>query len=61
MIIRNFRPGIPELVKATGKVTAAEWSAADANAELESFSKKKGRNGSSYNTSIPFRVKEEVG
>ena len=31
------------------------------NAELESFSKKKERQGSSYNTNIPSRIKEEVG
>ena len=45
-------------VKATGNVTAAD--ASNVNAELERFSKKKGRKGSSYNTSIPSRVKEEV-
>ena len=49
---------IPRLVKATGNVTAADASAV--NAELESFSKKKERQGSSYNTNIP-RIKEEVG
>lgn len=31
------------------------------NAKVESFSKKEGRNGSSYNTSLPSRVKEKVG
>ena len=31
------------------------------NAKLESFSKKKGRKGSSYDTSIHSRFKEEVG
>ena len=31
------------------------------NAELESFSKKKERQGSSCNTNIPSRIKEEVG
>ena len=36
---------IPQLVKATGNVTAADVSAV--NAELESFSKKKERQGSS--------------
>ena len=50
---------IPRLVKATGNVTAADASAV--NAELESFSKKKERQGSSYNTNIPSRIKEEVG
>ena len=50
---------IPRLVKATGNVTAADTSAV--NAELESFSKKKERQGSSYNTNIPSRIKEEVG
>ena len=50
---------IPQLVKATGNVTAADASAV--NAELESFSKKKERQGSSYNTNIPSRIKEEVG
>ena len=49
---------IPRLVKATGNVTAADASAV--NAELESFSKKK-EQGSSYNTNIPSRIKEEVG
>ena len=50
---------IPRLVKATGNVTAADASAV--NAELESFSKKKERQGSPYNTNIPSRIKEEVG
>ena len=50
---------IPRLVKATGIVTAADASAV--NAELESFSKKKEHQGSSYNTNIPYRIKEEVG
>ena len=50
---------IPRLVKATGNVTVADASAV--NAELESFSKKKERQGSSYNTNIPSRIKEEVG
>ena len=50
---------IPQLVKTTGNVTAADASAV--NAELESFSKKKERQGSSYNTNIPSRIKEEVG
>ena len=50
---------IPRLVKATGNVAAADASAV--NAELESFSKKKERQSSSYNTNIPSRVKEEVG
>ena len=50
---------IPRLVKATGNVTAADASAV--NTELESFSKKKERQGSSYNTNIPSRIKEEVG
>ena len=50
---------IPRLVKATGNVTAADASAV--NAELESFSKKKERQGSSYNTNIASRIKEEVG
>ena len=50
---------IPRLVKATGNVAAADASAV--NAELESFSKKKERQGSSYNTNIPSRIKEEVG
>ena len=50
---------IPRLAKATGNVTAADASAV--NAELESFSKKKERQGSSYNTNIPSRIKEEVG
>ena len=50
---------IPRLVKATGNVTAADASAV--NAELESFSEKKERQGSSYNTNIPSRIKEEVG
>ena len=50
---------IPQLVKATGNVPAADASAV--NAELESFSKKKERQGSSYNTNIPSRIKEEVG
>ena len=49
---------IPQLVKATGNVTAADASAV--NAELESFSKKKERQGSSYNTNIPSHIKEEV-
>ena len=31
------------------------------NAELESFGKEKRRKDSSYNTNIPFRVKEEFG
>ena len=50
---------IPRLVKATGNVTAADASAV--NAELESFSKKKERQGSSYSTNIPSCIKEEVG
>ena len=50
---------IPRLVKATGNVTAADASAV--NAELESFSKKKERQGSSHNTNIPSCIKEEVG
>ena len=50
---------IPRLVKATGNVTAADASAV--NAELESFSKKNERQGSSCNTNIPSRIKEEVG
>ena len=50
---------ISRLVKATGNVTAADASAV--NPELESFSKKKERQGSSYNTNIPSRIKEEVG
>ena len=50
---------ILELVEATGNVMAADVSAV--NAELESFSQKKGRKGSSYNASIPSRVKEDVG
>ena len=56
---RKSQIGIPELVKATRNSTAADVSAV--NAELESFSKKKGRKGSSYDTSIHSRVKEEVG
>ena len=50
---------IPQLVKATGNVTAADASAV--NAELESFSKKKEGQGASYNTNIPSHIKEEVG
>ena len=50
---------IPQLVKATGNVTAADASAV--NAEMESFSKKKERQGSSYNTNIPSRIKEKLG
>ena len=50
---------IPQLVKATGNAAAADASAV--NAELESFSKKKERQGSSYNTNVPSRIKEEVG
>ena len=42
--------GIPEIVKATGNVTATDASAV--NAELESSSKEKGGKGSSYNTSL---------
>ena len=55
---KKSQTGIPELVKASGNVTAAD---AFVNVELESFSKKKRRKGSLYNTSIPSRVKEEVG
>ena len=47
-IRRKNLTGIPELVKAEGSVTAAVTSAV--NAELESFSKKKGIKASSYNT-----------
>ena len=50
---------ISRLVKTTANVTAADGSAV--NAELESFSKKKECQGSSYNTNIPSRIKEEVG
>ena len=47
---------ISGLVKATGYVIVVDASAV--NAELESFSKTKRRKGSSYNISIPSRVKE---
>ena len=50
---------IPQLVKTTGNITAADASAV--NAEMETFGKKKERQGSSYNTNIPSRIKEEVG
>ena len=52
---KKSQTGIPELVNITGNVTAVMASAV--NAELESFSKKKGVKGSSYNTRIPSRVK----
>ena len=49
--------GIPESVKAIGNVMAANTSAV--NAEMEIFSKKKGRKDSLYNTNMPS--KGEVG
>ena len=52
---KKSQTGIPELVKATGNVMAADTSAV--NTEMESFSKKKLRRGSSYRTSIPSRAK----
>ena len=55
---KKSQTGIPELVKATGNVTTADVQAV--NVKLESFCKKEGRNGCSYNTSLPSRVKEEV-
>ena len=54
---KKSQTSIPELVRATEIIKAVDVSAV--NAELESFSKKKGRKGSSYNTSIPSHVKEE--
>ena len=51
--------GISVLIKATGSVKAADVAAV--NAELKSFSKKKGRKSSSCNTIISARDKEEVG
>ena len=56
--MKKSQTGIPELVKATGNVTTVDALAV--NAEAESFSKKK-REDSSYNTSLPSCVKEEVG
>ena len=51
--------GIPESVKAIGNVMTANTSAL--NAEMEIFSKKKGRKDSLCNTSITSRTKGEVG
>ena len=57
---KKSQTSIPELVKTTGNVTAADTSTV--NAKLENFSKKrKGRKGCSCYTIIPSRVKEKVG
>ena len=53
---KNPHTGIPDLVKATRNVTAADASAV--NAGLEYFNYKNGRQGSSCSTDIPSHVKE---
>ena len=53
---KNSHTGIPDFVKTTGNVTAADASAV--NAGLECFNYKNGRQGSSCSTDILSRVKE---